>query len=252
MTDLWSLCRERLAPFPLSGDLVRVVESQEQVATTALVDDLAEQALLEDLIEGTKPARAPGTEGLHYLLATPFRYPPLAHGSRFGNRFEPSIFYASRRLDTALAETAYYRFVFWSGMRRPPPGGRFLTQHTAFGAGYRTDRGIRLQAPPCDAHTPRISDPEDYTDSRLLGTALREVDIKAFEFRSARDPGGGINVGLFTPEALSGRRPRYQQSWLCETRLDAVRFSSQGNTDMPQFGLETFLVNGHLPVPAFH
>ena len=90
MSDLWPLCREALQIGPLVGELLRLVESQEQVAASTLVDDLGEQALLEDLLDNAKPPRRPGTEGLHYLLATPFRYPPLRHGSRFGNRFEPA------------------------------------------------------------------------------------------------------------------------------------------------------------------
>jgi hypothetical protein len=72
-----------------------MVESQQQIATSSLVDDLAEQALLEELIERSKPPLRSGTERLHYLLATPFRYPPLRHGSRFGGRFEPSLLYGA-------------------------------------------------------------------------------------------------------------------------------------------------------------
>ena len=59
------------------GRLLRLVESQEQVATNSLVRTLAEQALLEDLIEASKPPLPATGHGLHYLLATPFRYPPL-------------------------------------------------------------------------------------------------------------------------------------------------------------------------------
>ena len=104
MTDLWAACRDVLRIEPLTGELLRMVESQEQIATLSLVDDLAEQAVLEDLLERAKPPLPVGTDGLHYLLATPFRYPPLRHGSRFGRRFEPGLFYGARRLPTLLAE----------------------------------------------------------------------------------------------------------------------------------------------------
>lgn len=87
--DLWQTCDGKRRIAPMHGELVRVVENQEQIATTALVDDLQEQALLEEMLDDAKPRRRPGTEGLHYLLATPFRYPPLRHGSRFGQRSEP-------------------------------------------------------------------------------------------------------------------------------------------------------------------
>ena len=129
MPALWPLCRETLHIAPLGGELLRLVESQEQVATSTLVDDLAEQALLEDLLDATKPAVPPQAAGLHYLLSTPFRYPPLRHGSRFGGRFEPSLFCGARVLETVLAEAAYYRFVFWTGMATPPASRRLVTQH---------------------------------------------------------------------------------------------------------------------------
>lgn len=41
--DLWSTCRETIHIGPLGRDLLRRVESQQQIATTSLVDDLAEQ-----------------------------------------------------------------------------------------------------------------------------------------------------------------------------------------------------------------
>ncbi|MCY0725978.1 RES family NAD+ phosphorylase, partial [Klebsiella pneumoniae] len=82
---------------------------------------------------------------LHYLLKTPFRYPPLRWGSRFGSVHEPSLFYAAQRLQTAMAEAAYYRFVLWNGMAVPPPSGRILSEHSTFEARYRVERGIQLQ-----------------------------------------------------------------------------------------------------------
>lgn len=247
---IWAACRERASPGPLAGELLRVVESQEQVATSALVDDLAEQALLEDLLERSKPPRPPGTERLHYLLATPFRYPPLAHGSRFGARFEPSLLYGARTLRPALAETAYYRLVFWHGMAQPPPSGRFLTQHTLFGAAYRARRGLRLQDPPFDAHEPALRDPLCYEQTQALGAALRAEGVDAVEYRSARDRERGINVALFTPAALARRAPRFAQPWLCDTRAGSVALSSPAAGEVWRFAREEFLVDGALPAPA--
>lgn len=57
--DIWSACRETAAPGPLKGTLLRLVESQEQVATNRLVDSLEEQAALEAMLEATKPPCPP-------------------------------------------------------------------------------------------------------------------------------------------------------------------------------------------------
>ena len=248
--DIWAACRAAAVPEPLAGELIRVVESQEQVATNALVDSLAEQALLEQLLEASKPPSAPGTEGLHYLLATPFRYPPLRHGSRFGTRFESSLFYGALGLGAALAETAYYRCVFWAGMAAPPPGGRLTTEHTLFGARYAAARGLRLQAPPFDRFEAELTDPASYAATQVLGWELRAAGIQGFEYRSARDPEGGINIALFHPAALAGPAPAWQQPWLCDTRAEGVAFYSKEHGTAWQFSRSLFEVEGELPAPA--
>jgi len=228
---------------------VRIVESQEQIATNALVDSLKEQALLEDLLETSKPPAPPDTAGLHYLLATPFRYPPLRHGSRFASRFEPSLFYASLQLGTALAETAYYRLVFWSGMETPPPAGRLTTKHTAFGARFAAVRGLRLQTTPFEPFAERLRNPADYTDTQQLGKNMREAGIEAFEYLSARDPQRGINIALFHARAFAEPTPHWQQAWLCETREDGVWFYSKDH-GARHFERGQFLLGGELPTPA--
>ncbi|KAB2319107.1 RES family NAD+ phosphorylase [Betaproteobacteria bacterium SCN1] len=246
MTD-WAARVAQAGPAPLAGELRRLVESQEEVATSRLVSSLARQAVLEDLLETTKPPRR--DSGLHYLLATPFRYPPLKHGSRFGTRHEPSLFYGSQATRTVLAEAAYYRFVFWYGMAAPPPG-KLDTQHTLFGAAWRTAHGLRLQASPFDTHRAQLTDPADYAATQALGAAMRAAGVEAFEFVSARDTGGGLNVALFTPGALSKKQPAWQEAWLCELAGAHVRFRAARGREMHDFPVADFLVNGALPWPA--
>lgn len=245
----WGTCLAGTRPVRLSGTLLRLVESQEQVATNQLVSSLERQAVLEDLLEATKPRLRKGTESLHYLLATPFRYPPLKHGSRFGTRSEPSLFYGSLATGTVLAEAAYCRFVFWHGMARPP-AGKLDTQHTLFGAAYRTGQGLQLQAPPFAEHRAALASPSDYCSSQALGAAMRAAGIEAFEFVSARDPQGGINVALFIPRAFAKKEPVSQEAWLCELTAERVRFRAARDRDIHDFPLARFQVAGRLPWPA--
>src|SRR5579875_3590750 len=105
-----------------AGRLWRIVEAQHRISTNRLVASLGDQARLEELVDAVKPSLPPAAEGLPYLLATPFRY-----GYRVGSRFRapsvrPGILYASEKEDTALAETAYRRLLFFSrspGAPRP-------------------------------------------------------------------------------------------------------------------------------------
>jgi len=250
MPDVWAACQARARPANLSGSLMRIVESQTQIATTRLVDDLAEQALLETLLEAAKPPLDRSARGLSYLLATPFRYPPLRHGSRFGTRLEPSLLYGSHSEETVLAEAAYYRCLFFEGMTAPPASGRLLTQHTIFGVRYRTRLGLRLQRPPFSDYRDQISSPTRYETSQRLGAAMRAAGVEGFEYVSARDPEGGSNVALFTPDALAERKPGFQQAWLCETRPGTVRFSGPNPGQAREFSRTRFLVAGTLPEPA--
>jgi hypothetical protein len=246
--DIWAACREAVVPSSLEGELIRVVESQEQIATRTLVDDLAEQALLEDLLEMSKPPAPADSSHLDYLLSSPFRYPPLEYGSRFGTRREPSLFYGALDIAPALAETAYYRLVFWSGMLIPPPAGRLTTEHTLFAASYATRRGLRLHEPPFSAYTAALVNPKSYRDTQLLGGNMREAGIEAFIYRSARDPDEGLNIALFSVAAVARPTPLWKQSWLCDTRNEEVAFynKTQGTR---LYQRAQFLVDGVLPSP---
>jgi len=243
---LWQQCGLEAAVGPIGGELYRIVESQEQVATLGLVDSLDEQSLLEEMLEAVKPPLPPETRGLHYLLATPFRYPPLRHGSRYGRRHEPALFYGSLGPHTCLAECAWYRLLFWHGMEALPTR-RIRTRHTLFQAPYAAARGLRLHAPPCAAHQATLAHPSDYTATQALGTAMREAGIDAFEFPSARCPERGVNVALFTPSALAATRPTYTEEWWCDVDGEQVTFLNAATRHTQGFAASLFHEDGRLP-----
>ena len=235
---------------PLEGLLYRLVESQEQVATLGYVDTLEEQALLEHLLETVKPPLPEDCKGLHYLLATPFRYPPLKWGSRFGRIHERSLFYGGCDIGATLAESAYYRFVFWTSMSAGPVKERIRSEHTLFSVGYRTRQGIRLHAEPFLRDMAALTDPVDYRATQQLGSAMREAQVQAFEYRSARDPAQGNCVGLFTPAALRDKRPQETSQWFCEASGTTVSFSQLRSSTVYSYDIGSFLVDGVLPMPA--
>ena len=59
---------------PLAMHAFRMVETQHIAATMRLVDTAAEQDLLEQMLDASKPPLPPEAQGIHYLLAAPFRY----------------------------------------------------------------------------------------------------------------------------------------------------------------------------------
>jgi len=248
-SNIWTRCagdselRElRLSPW-------RVVESQHQVSTRKLVDSADEQALLEQLIDGAKPPDHTGGR-LHYLLFTPFRYPPLPFGSRFGRRHERGIWYGSLERRTAFAEVAYYRLLFIEGTHAEL--GTITTPLTAFRAALRTTRGVALDAPPFDAFRTVIASPSRYDDTQALGDAMRAADVDAFTYPSARDNEGGVNVAAFVPSVFGRAKPTSLESWYCSAsreRVDITR-GDYFRRETFSFAREQFLVDGILPAPA--
>lgn len=243
---------ERLAcaARPLALDAWRVVEGQHQIATRKLVDSDAEHLVLEAAIDSAKPAPPPSAGHLHYLLTTPFRYPPLRHGSRFGTRFARGIWYGARSVRTALAEVAYYRVVFLEGTRAALP--RLELQLTAFVARIRTARGVDLTRAALAASVSQVSSRTSYVASQRLGRSAREVGIGVLLYRSARDPDGGTAVAVLEPKAFASSRPRRFTTWHCVVTRDAVELSRRDflRRESHRFERQAFLVRGQLPRPA--
>lgn len=247
-SSIWTACAGGSELRRLAVDAWRVVEAQHQIATRKLVATDAEQQLLEELIEAVKPPE-PTRGRLHYLLFTPFRYPPLRYGSRFGRRGERGIWYGSERLDTAFAEVAYYRLLFLEGTTADL--GVVVTALTAFRIALKTDAGIDLTAPPFAAYESELADPTSYGSSQPLGSAMREAGVQAFRYRSARDAERGTNVGAFDPIVFGRRQPRDLQTWHCTATRARVEVLRRDYFRRSSFTFERaqFVVEGMLPAP---
>jgi hypothetical protein len=229
-----------------------VVEGQHVVSTRKLVGSDAEQQLLEEMIDRVKPPLPPEPEleGHHYLLSTPFRYPPLRHGSRFGTRAERGIWYGAEELPTAFAETAYYRLVFLEGTTADLPAVE--VDVSAFTAPLASAAAVDLTAGCFARFEADISSPTAYAASQPLGGEMRAAGVEAFRYRSARDAGGGACLGVFTPRAFAARRPSAPRTWFCVATREAVELTERDvfRHRTLRFERRQFLVDGRLPAPA--
>jgi hypothetical protein len=199
---------------PAAGTAWRVVEHQHTVSTRKLVDSLAEQEVLEDILEASKPRYPPAAAQLHYLLKTPFRYfPPATHGSRFRRPFDGrGVFYCAEAIRTALAEFAYWRRRF-IGASPGTPLPRHQESLTVFSVAYAARRLIDLTGPPFDRDRPLWTHPHDYAVTQALADAARSVDIDAIRYESVRDPERGMNLALLAPGVFARKSPLAQQTW---------------------------------------
>ena len=137
----------------------RGVEAQHVVSTMRLVDSAAEQDLLEQLLEASKPALPATRQPRHYLLLTPFRYRPH-HPSRFRPAHGRGQWYGAEALYAACAEVAYWRrrFILDStGLQDQT----LLTEHSFFQAAI-DGQAMDLMAPPWNQARALWTQGDDY------------------------------------------------------------------------------------------
>jgi hypothetical protein len=244
-SSIWTRCAGdseiralRLVPW-------RAVESQHQLSTRKLVDTRAEQELLEALIDRVKPAAVASRQ--HFLITTPFRYPPLRHGSRFGTRHERGIWYGSETRETAFAEVAYYRMVFLEATRAELDS--VTTELSAFRASANSKRGVDLSAGPFRKHRAAIASPTSYAETQALGVAMRAAAVELIRYPSARDA-GAMNVAAFTPAVFGKAKPKSFETWSCTASRSVVEFVRRLERDAIVVPRERFLVDGRIPAPA--
>jgi hypothetical protein len=198
----------------ISGTCWRLVEAQHHVSTLKLVDSVDEQELLEDLIEESKPPLPPECRDLHYLLSTPFRYGAVyPTGSRFRRAgMTEGVFYAAEAPQTAVAEMAFCRLLFFAESPDTPwPANP--AEYTAFSAEYATKKAIDLTKGKYSADRARWMHVTDYSHCQAFADAARAAKIEIIRYASVRDPDHGINLAILTCRAFAKTLPIEQQTW---------------------------------------
>ncbi|MGH8181446.1 MAG: RES family NAD+ phosphorylase [Steroidobacteraceae bacterium] len=191
--------------------LWRAVEAQHVVATRALVDSLAEQELLESVLEASKPPVPAPCAGLDYLIHTPFRYPPPSHGSRFRGLEDPGVWYGAEAARTSCAEIGYWRWRFVidsHGLTRLDGVPHTMFQATARGA------SVDLRKDPFLRDARMWGDPNDYSACHALARAASTAQTQIIRYTSVRDPEHGGCGAVLDCRAFAGTGGvRQRQSW---------------------------------------
>lgn len=201
--------------------LWRAVEAQHIAATRALVDSIAEQELLEALLDDHKPPVPAPCAALDYLLYTPFRYPPGHRGSRFRDGGDPGVWYGADTVQAACAEVGYWRCRFVAdsaGLSRLD-----AVAHTVFRA-LAQGTAIDLDAPPLVADRGHWMAADDYSACRRLARSAREARLALLRYRSVRDPAHAHCTAVLDCLAFAGSRGiTTRQTWFLS--VDARRAS---------------------------
>lgn len=206
-----------------------------------LVDTPDEQALLEDLIEATKPPVPAECRHLHYLLSTPFRYDsPYPHGSRFRRAgLTPGVWYGAEAVETAIAELAFYRLLFFAESPGTP-WPRNVSEFTGFAVTVDTAAHADLTEALYDADRERLEHPTDYAACQALADALRAKGGEVIRYRSVRDPDGGCNLAVLTCRAFADASPTRTQQWRMRISATGVLALGPDATDRLGFDRTSF------------
>lgn len=213
--------------------LWRAVEAQHHASTMVLVKTLDEQYLLEQILESSKPALPEACTRLHWLLFTPFRYPPLPSGSRFRAPDEPGVFYGAEERRTACAELGYWRwrFLLDSELSALDPLQQTLFRAEVAGA------TVDLREPPHNARRDDWTDPDNYRACQQFAREARTAGTAIIRYESVRDPERGACAAVLEPGAFARNTPSETQTWILTLSRQRViwRRDSVFETDAFEF-----------------
>ena len=204
--------------------LWRAVEAQHIASTLRLVANANEQALLERLIDQTKPPVPAEAADLHYLLATPYRYSsPI--GSRFRAPTDSGIWYGAEAQRTACAELGFWRWRFLMDCEALASIGP--SPQTVFRAAI-DGRLVDLTESPFKRSRAEWTHSRDYGATQLFARMAREAAIDAIRYESVRDPRHGAAVAVLRPSCFKPRKPLEQHTWFLTVRRSAVIWQREG------------------------
>jgi len=223
-----------------------MVETQFRAATARLTASIADQAILENVLEESKPRMPVECDGLHFLLATPFRYAPYPHGSRFRRAGQAEgVFYASEEVPTAVAEVAFLRLLFLAEAPTARPPSRAV-EHTVFGVACASENAIDLRRAPLVRDSAAWTHRNDYAACQALADVARRAGIEAIRYQSVRDPQRRANAAVLSPAVFAEPVPRAFQSWHVVPARHSVRAWCESPRLEIEFALADFAADARL------
>ena len=204
--------------------LWRAVEAQHIASTLRLVANVEEQLVLERLLEASKPAIPADAAGLHFLLATPFRYAsPI--GSRFRAPADSGVWYGAEQERTACAELGFWRWRFL--MDSDALDGLGPSPQSVFRAGI-DGRMVDLTEAPFKRSRSEWADPRDYAAPQRFARLAREANLDAIRYESVRDPDHAGAVAVLRPSCFKPRKPLEQRIWFLTVRRESAVWQHEG------------------------
>ena len=230
---------------PYHGNVWRLIEGQYRSATVRIVDTDPEHAVLEHILEESKPPVPESCQHLAYQFWSPFRYGCYPHASRFRRAGQtPGVWYGAESALTAVAESIWGALAFF-GASPDTPMPRRPVEHTAVQADIRAAVAVDLTDPVMRVQG-RWAHPDDYSDCLTLADTLRGDGCEAIRYQSVRDPEKGANLAVLSCAAFAQRAPIAQQTWHITLRPTLVRAHCETLRQRHQFGVGEGRLTAHL------
>jgi len=221
----------------------RSIETQNTASTLKLTNgNIQEQERLEQLLEEKAKPKIEYIDH-HYLIYTPFRYPPLKYGSRFGTIYEKSLWYGSSNKETALAESAFYFFNF---NRQANIHDTLYFERTVFSVQCSIHSFLDLTKIEHLDHELLISK-NSYAYTQQLSKSMRKNNIEAFLYESARYA-DNKNFAAYTPSVFKRNSLKIMPTYIGVFTPKAITYKSTiYHDEVYTYSIDDFFDNASLP-----
>jgi hypothetical protein len=139
------------------------------------------------------------------------------------------VFYSAESVETAVAEMAFYRVLFFAESPETTIDGSF-TEYSAFAVSVASGRVVDLTK-TTDA---TLRDLADYTASQAFADLARAAAADGIRTTSVRCPNQGPALSWLTCRVFTKAEPVVRQSW----HMRITRRGVQAVCESPYLGLE--------------
>jgi hypothetical protein len=152
----------------------------------------------------------------------------------------PGVFYGAERVQTAVAEMAFYRLLFYAESPETPwPSNP--AEYAAFNSPARSAAALDLTLPPLDRDEIFWTDFDSYEACQTLAEQARAGAVDLIRYRSVRDPDRGCAVALLTPAPFITAEPTRYETWRMKVGPFGVQAIREFPSERHEFSRATFV-----------
>jgi hypothetical protein len=151
------------------------------------------------------------------------------------------VFYAAEKVETAVAEIAFYRALFFAESPGTPFPAKF-SPFTAFSAAVSTTALVDIYG----THDPKLTHLQEYAATQAMADVARAVGAEGIRARSVRCPQQGATLSWLTCRVFTKSTPVAMQTWHMRVVLTGVQAICESPSLRIEFSGKDFAVDTRL------